>query len=174
MPKRTANDDHDDEGTYSPVGFFPFSCPFGNFSKPSNMFNAFFSSRSRGEWIPAVDISEQNDSYRLISDLPEMTKEDVRVYTESSTAICISGVRRHLEEQSDRPLIVAERGVGRFERCFDLPTKLDEANVKASFKNAQLVVTIPKLSASKGTSSSSVKIEWREKGRWLQLPRQRQ
>lgn len=137
----------------------PFAFPFFANPRPAHMFNSFFSSRSRGEWIPAVDISEQNDSYTLISDLPEMSKEDVRVYTESSTAICISGVRRHLEEQSDRPLIVAERGVGRFERCFDLPAKLDEANVKASFKDAQLVVKIPKLSANKNTSSSSIKIE---------------
>ncbi|KPI83513.1 putative heat shock protein 20 [Leptomonas seymouri] len=123
------------------------------------MLNTFFSSRSRGEWVPAVDIAEHHDGYTLISDLPEMTREDVRVHTEGSTVICISGVRRHLEEQSDRPLIVAERGVGRFERCFDLPLKLDEANVKASFKDSQLVVTIPKLSSSKSGSSSPIKIE---------------
>lgn len=137
----------------------PFTFPFLGFQKGSNMLSSFFTSRSRGEWIPAVDIAEQNDAYKLIADLPEMEKGDVRVYTEDSSTICISGVRKHLEEQSDRPLIVAERGVGRFERCFELPSKLDESNVKASFKNAQLVVSIPKLSSSKNASSSSIKIE---------------
>lgn len=156
---RRNDKDGDADGFQRPQDVFPFGFLFASFPTRPNMLNAFFSSRSRGEWIPAVDISEQNDSYTLISDLPEMTKEDVRVYTESSTAICISGVRRHLEEQSDRPLIVAERGVGRFERCFELPAKLDEAGVRASFKNAQLVVTIPKLSSSKNGASSSIKIE---------------
>lgn len=160
MPRRNDNSDSDDTDNHRrDRDAFPFTFPFFARTCPSHRFNSFFSSRSRGEWIPAVDISEQDDSYTLISDLPEMSKEDVRVYTESSTAICISGVRRHLETQSDRPLIVAERGVGRFERCFDLPSKLDEANVKASFKDSQLVVKIPKLSASKNTSSSSIKIE---------------
>ncbi|KPA80654.1 putative mitochondrial heat shock protein 20 [Leptomonas pyrrhocoris] len=159
MPRRSDSNNDDAEGFLGRQAVFPFAFPlFGNPTR-SNMFNSFFSSRSRGEWIPAVDISEQNDSYTLISDLPEMKKEDVRVYTESSSAICISGIRRHLEEQSDRPLIVAERGVGRFERCFDLPSKLDETSVRASFKDSQLVVTIPKLSTSASGSSGSIKIE---------------
>lgn len=158
MPKRGNNND-DMDAPLRPRDAFPFAFPFFDFPHRSNMYNTFFASRSRGEWVPAVDIAEQNDSYTLISDLPEMKKEDIRVYTESSTAICISGVRRHMEEQSDRPLIVAERGVGRFERCFDLPSKLDETNVKASFKDAQLVVTIPKLSSNNSGVSSSVKIE---------------
>ncbi|KAG5474190.1 hypothetical protein CUR178_04303 [Leishmania enriettii] len=134
--------------------FFPFPG-----LHPRQMFSSFFSSRSRGSWIPAVDISEQDDSYTLIADLPEVKKEDLRVYTESASIICISGNRKHILKQDEHQLLVAERGAGRFERCFELPSSVDSGKIKASFSDHQLNVTIPKLRSSRSGASDSVTID---------------
>ncbi|GET90538.1 heat shock protein 20, putative [Leishmania tarentolae] len=138
--------------------FFPL---FPHFSglHPHQMFSSFFSSRSRGSWIPAVDISEQDDSYTLVADLPEVKKEDLRVYTEGATIICISGNRKHTLKQDEHQLLVAERGTGRFERCFDLPSAVDSSSIKANFHDQQLNVSIPKLRNSRTGTSNSVTID---------------
>ncbi|CAG9577986.1 putative heat shock protein 20 [Leishmania major strain Friedlin] len=138
--------------------FFPFLFHFPG-SHPRQMLSSFFASRSRGSWIPAVDISEQDDGYILVADLPEVKKEDLRVYTESSSIICISGNRKHILKQDEHQLLVAERGAGRFERCFDLPTSVDSSKIKASFNDQQLNLSIPKLRNSKSGASNSVTID---------------
>ncbi|KAK7200245.1 heat shock protein 20 [Novymonas esmeraldas] len=137
---------------------FPFLAPFTN-QKPQQMFNSFFSSRSRGSWVPAMDVAEHDDGYTLIADLPEVKKEDLRVYTESTSVVCVAGNRQHLAKLEEHQLLVAERGAGRFERCFDLPTPVDDSKVRASFNDFQLTVSIPKLRSSRSGASSSVPIE---------------
>nr|ATE46658.1 putative heat shock protein 20 [Leishmania tropica] len=142
----------------SDEALFPFLLLFSGFH-PRQMFSSFFSSRSRGSWIPAVDISEQDDGYTLVADLPEVKKEDLRVYTESSSIICISGNRKHIVKQDEHQLLVAERGAGRFERCFDLPTSVDSSKIRASFNDQQLNVSIPKLRNSRSGAPNSVTID---------------
>ncbi|CBZ23783.1 putative heat shock protein 20 [Leishmania mexicana MHOM/GT/2001/U1103] len=137
---------------------FPFLLHFPGLH-PRQMFSSFFASRSRGSWIPAVDILEQDDGYTLVADLPEVKKEDLRVYTESSSIICISGNRKHVLKQDEHQLLVAERGTGRFERCFDLPTPVDSSKIKATFNDQQLNVSIPKLRNSRSGTPNSVTID---------------
>ncbi|CAJ1029942.1 Hsp20/alpha crystallin family/HSP20-like domain found in ArsA, putative [Leishmania lindenbergi] len=139
-------------------GLFPFLFPFPDL-RPLQMFNTFFSSRSRGSWIPAVDLSQQDDGYTLVADLPEVKKEDLRVYTESASIICISGNRKSVLKQDERQLLVAERGFGRFERCFELPTSVDNSKIKATFNDHQLSVSIPKMRNTKSGASNSVTID---------------
>ncbi|CCW59733.1 unnamed protein product [Phytomonas sp. EM1] len=125
------------------------------------MFTSFFSSRSRGSWIPPIDIIDQDKKFTMIMDLPEVKKEDLKVYTEKGNVVCISGNRLRSKTEEDRRdlLIVAERGYGRFERCFELPTSIDDSSVKASFRNQTLRVDVPKESNKDVNSSSSISIE---------------
>ncbi|KAG5490310.1 hypothetical protein JKF63_00430 [Porcisia hertigi] len=136
----------------------PFFHPFTG-SHLGQMFNLFFSTRSRGSWIPAVDISEQDDGYTLVADLPEVKKEDVRVYTESANVVCMSGNRKRITKPADNQMLFAERGFGHFERCFELPTPVDTKNVKATFSEYKLNVTIPKLRNSDSRASSPIPID---------------
>lgn len=106
-----------------------------------------------------MDIVDNNDAYILVADLPEVKKEDLRVHTEGTSIACFSGNRVHTFKNEAGNLLVAERGFGHFERCFELPSAVDESGVKASFKDQQLRLTIPKLNkASSSSASSSVPI----------------
>lgn len=124
------------------------------------MFNPFFSTRARGSWIPAVDLSDHGDSYHLVMDLPHVDKSDVSVYTEGDGVLCISGKRlRQKDEEQDRSLLLlSERGFGSFVRCFELPTRFRDEDVKATFKDSKLTVNVAKTAPKEG-SSGSVKIE---------------
>ncbi|CCW67287.1 unnamed protein product [Phytomonas sp. Hart1] len=125
------------------------------------MFTSIFSSRSRGSWIPPIDIIDQDSNFTMIMDLPEVKKEDLKVYTERSNIVCISGNRYRSKQDEDLKdlLIVAERGYGRFERCFELPTSIDDSSVKASFRNQILRVVVPKEASKDVNPSASIKIE---------------
>jgi len=46
---------------------------------------------------------------------------------------------------------VSERSVGEFHRSFSFPTSVDQDGVKATLKQGVLSITVPKLSATKGT-----------------------
>lgn len=120
----------------------------------------YFASRARGSWMPDVDIHEGSKDYRIVVDLPEVKKEDLSVYTEGSSVVCMSGVRhRPSEDKSGHDLILAERGYGRFERCFELPVPINTKTVKASFTAPVMTVTVEKQAAkSDSTKSSTVPI----------------
>lgn len=120
------------------------------------MFNSFFSTRSRGSWLPAVDVVDNVDHYKVLADLPDVQKSDIRVETEGNNVICISGLRKdRISADEQRNLIVAERDHGHFERCFNLPTPFTESKIKANFNAQVLTVEVPKL--ERGTSSGSSK-----------------
>lgn len=157
FPGSGKKDSNDKDAQRADSIIFPFFPTMGG--NPHQMFNSFFASRSRGSWVPAVDITEQDDAYTLIADLPEVSKSDLRVYTESASVLCIAGNRQHLLKQDDSQLLFSERGAGRFERCFDLPAPVDDGKVSASFSDAQLVVNIPKLRSSKAGAGNSVRID---------------
>lgn len=120
------------------------------------MFSPFFSTRARGSWIPDVDLADHENNYRLIMDLPHVKKDDLRVYTEGDSVVCISGKRLRMknEEQDRSLLLIAERGFGSFVRCFELPTRVNDADIKATFSDSKLTVTVPKVSQKESTTGS--------------------
>ncbi|ORC93443.1 heat shock protein 20 [Trypanosoma theileri] len=138
--------------------------PFRDFDRLLNRMHSstlpgFITSTVRGTWVPALDLIEKPDGYKLIADLPGMNREDVSVDIDG-TRICIGGNRKALTKEDEGHLtMIAERGSGRFERCLQLPTPLVEDSVKASLKNSVLVVEVKKDEAKTDRTSTPVKIQ---------------
>ena len=59
--------------------------------------------------------------------------------------LTIKGVKKTEEKKEDRKYHRVETHYGSFERSFYLPDNIDEENVKASFKNGLLKMSIPKV-----------------------------
>jgi HSP20 family protein len=51
---------------------------------------------------------------------------------------------------------VSERSVGEFHRSFSFPSPVDQDGVKATLKQGVLSITVPKLSATKGTRKINI------------------
>ncbi|EAN89116.1 putative heat shock protein 20 [Trypanosoma cruzi] len=120
---------------------------------------SFLSTSARGSWVPAMDIVEREDSYKILADLPGMNRNDVSVEIEGSQ-LCIGGNRKSmLSEEEHKNVVMAERGSGRFERCVRLPSPLEEGSVKASLRDSVLLVEVKKVTdAVRKRSGISVKI----------------
>jgi HSP20 family protein len=95
------------------------------------------------EWMPLVDIAEDDKEYLIKVELPEVQKDDVKVTVESGT-LTIAGERKAEKEEKGHKFHRIERSYGRFERSFSVPDDAEGDNVKAEFKDGVLRVRLAK------------------------------
>ena len=62
---------------------------------------------TKGDWAPAVDVSEDDQEYLITADVPDVEKDQVNV-TVDSGMLTITGERQHEKEEKDKK----ERGEG--------------------------------------------------------------
>ena len=99
----------------------------------------------RGEeaaWNPGVDIFEKDNRLFTKVDLPGLKKEDIRVEV-TDGYLTITGERKREEEEKKEEFYRCEREYGTFYRAVPLPegTKLED--VRASFADGVLEVSVP-------------------------------
>ena len=99
-------------------------------------------------WTPAANISETETEYLIKAELPEVSKEDVKVTVEENV-ISISGERRKEAEHQNEKSHRVESFYGRFSRSFRLPEDADVAAIQAESRNGMLKVRVPKTPAPK-------------------------
>ena len=99
-------------------------------------------------WAPAADISETDAEYLIKAELPEVSKEDVKV-TVDEDVITIRGERRHELDHKDEKIHRIESFYGSFARSFRLPEDADVAAIQAESRNGVLKVRVPKKPAAR-------------------------
>jgi HSP20 family protein len=97
----------------------------------------------KGVWSPPVDILERGNEVVLKMDLPGVSQNEIEVRVEENTLI-VQGERRFIKEVLDENYIQIERPYGTFRRTFNLPRLIDNAGIKASYKDGVLRVVLPK------------------------------
>lgn len=100
------------------------------------------------DWVPTVDISENEGEYVIKAELPEVKKDDVKVTLEDGV-LTIQGQRRQEKEEKTTKYHRIERSYGTFVRSFSLPDQVNESGVKAEFKDGMLNLHIPKSEKAK-------------------------
>lgn len=95
------------------------------------------------EWAPAVDITEDASEYLIKAELPEVSRDDVKVTVENGM-LTLKGERRLEKEETGRKFHRVERAYGSFLRSFHLPENADPSKVSAEFKDGVLLIRLPK------------------------------
>ena len=109
---------------------------------PIRMGSSEIHSLAVADWLPEVDISEDDHGYLLKADLPEMKKDDVRVTVEDGI-LSVSGERKCEKEDQKKKFHRIERSFGTFRRSFTLPEDTDSTKVTAEFREGVLKVHLP-------------------------------
>jgi HSP20 family protein len=99
-------------------------------------------------WTPAVDVYEDENAFLIKIDLPEVTRDDVKVSLNDNT-LSISGERRVENEEKRENYHRVERSYGQFYRSFTLPPNVDPMAIDAKFKDGVLRLTLPKKEEAK-------------------------
>ena len=108
-------------------------------------------------WAPLVDISEDDKSYQINVELPDMKREDIKVNVENGI-LTISGERLREKEEENRKYHRVERAYGSFVRNFTLPQNVDSNKVNATYRDGVLHVSIEK-SESARPKAIEVKVD---------------
>ena len=95
------------------------------------------------DWVPAVNISEDDKEYVIKAELPEVEKKDVKIAVEDGV-LRIQGERTKEKEEKGKKFHRIESSYGSFFRSFALPENVEEDKLTADFKDGILFVHLPK------------------------------
>jgi HSP20 family protein len=132
----------------------PFNNIFEAEHRMNNLLNSFFANATADDtgitcsYCPTADIAELDDQYEVTIELPGMKKDEIKVTLENHT-LTISGEKKFLDEKKKDSYHRIERGYGRFERSFTLPTSVKADSIDAHYKDGVLVLFIPKAEEAK-------------------------
>lgn len=100
------------------------------------------------EALPPMDIIDCDDTIVVRAALPGVEKEDLEVST-TNQSLTIRGTTQKDTREETGEYYRHEISRGNFLRTVTLPAAIDEANIKAKFKDGMLEVTLPKLESAK-------------------------
>lgn len=98
--------------------------------------------------FPRMDLVRiEGEGYRLLIDLPGLTRREVEVLT-LGNELTIRGERSRPELPEGSEILRSERAHGHFERTIRLPPEVREEGVAASFEDGVLTVRLPRAEPS--------------------------
>ena len=101
-----------------------------------------------GNFVPPVDIYEDEHSVTLKVEVPGLDPKDVDVRVENNT-LTIRGERKFEKDEKEENFHRVERRYGAFVRSFTLPNTVDTDNVKADYDNGVLTIRLLKRAEAK-------------------------
>jgi HSP20 family protein len=101
-----------------------------------------FRPRAAAAWFPQIDVFEKGNRLITKIDLPGLKKEDVKVEV-TDGHLAISGERKTEAEEKKDDFYRCERQYGSFYRAVPLPEGVKLEDVKATFADGVLEVSIP-------------------------------
>jgi HSP20 family protein len=93
--------------------------------------------------MPAIDVAENGNAYKISAELPGMDAKDVDVNV-SGDMLTIKGEKRQEKEEKEENYYMCERSFGSFQRSFSLPAGVDRGKISSELTKGVLTVTLPK------------------------------
>lgn len=133
------------------VRWDPFSELTSLQDRVNQLFTQSFSGAGRGHehsllssnFVPPVDIYEDDHSITLQAEVPGVHEKDLDIRLENNI-LTLSGERSLENEEKKENFYRIERQYGRFTRSFTLPTAVDPDSVHAEFIDGVLKINIAK------------------------------
>ncbi len=146
--------------------YVPFRSALNDVAVLQNRLNSIFSDFARpmgetqeslaaGNFVPAVDIYEDEHKLVLKLEVPGIKQEDIDVRLENQT-LTVKGERKFEAEEKEENFHRIERRFGSFVRTFTLPQTIDNNSVTAKYDAGVLSIQLAKQEAAK---PKQVKIE---------------
>ncbi|MEI6695036.1 MAG: Hsp20/alpha crystallin family protein [Bacteroidota bacterium] len=98
--------------------------------------------------MPAVNVAETKDSFRIEVAAPGLNKEDFNIDLHNNTLTIYSEKEGKTEEDNEK-IVRREFSYCSFKRSFSLPDLVEDDKISASHKNGVLIIEIPKREEAK-------------------------
>lgn len=116
--------------------------------------NTGFPSFAGTNWMPSVDIIDNEKSITVLVDLPAIDPQGVTVTVMEDT-LTIEGERKQDERFKDRDYYRSERMYGPFSRTISLPGNVLADKASAAYKDGVLMIELPR---SRKETAKEIKI----------------
>lgn len=100
-------------------------------------------SLTASDWVPTVDIKEEDDRFVIHADLPGVDPKDIEITMEKGV-LTLKGQRASESKEETEKYKRVERVRGTFLRRFSLPDTVDAEKITAKSKDGVLELTVPK------------------------------
>jgi HSP20 family protein len=120
---------------------------FDEFPTFGRRLSSLFKDELGGEFVPRLDIREDESNFIVTADLPGMSKDDVKIDV-TAHAITIHGEKKDMREEKKESYHLLERSFGEFSRTLRMPLEIDPEKASAVFKDGVLTAVLPKMPKS--------------------------
>lgn len=126
--------------------FFPRTTSFFDDAFDDVFSAPFF--RGSNEVSMKTDITEKDGNYLLDIELPGCKKEDIKMELDEGYLTISASRNTSNEEKDDKGNVIRqERYSGTYQRSFYIGDDVNETDIKASYDNGELKITVPKKEA---------------------------
>lgn len=100
------------------------------------------------DFVPKVDIVENDDNVAMRFEVPGMDKKNIKVGVKDGV-LTVSGERKVEKEEKTESYIRSEIHSGSFSRSFTLPDSIDIEKIEADYKDGILELSLAKREEAK-------------------------
>jgi HSP20 family protein len=118
----------------------------GLFNRPLAM-PTWFEATTPGQWLPAIDISEDPTQLQVRAELPGIDPKALEIDV-TEDRLVITGEKKHASSKTGNGWTHTESQYGAFTRTIPLPAPVDPEKVSARFENGVLTVDLTKSATS--------------------------
>lgn len=133
-----------------------YSSAFSNLLE--NFFNDNFLSREFSNFVPAVNVLEDENVFNVELSAPGFKKEDFKIELDNKTLTISAEHEEQKEEKKSKTFRRKEFNFGSFRRTFSLPETVNEEKIDAKYESGVLTLTLPKKEEAKAKPLKEIKV----------------
>lgn len=95
-------------------------------------------------FAPKMNVSEDETAIEISVELPGMNEKDIEVSLDKNV-LTVKGEKKEEIENKDTSYHHLERSYGTFQRSVRISEEVDSNDIKASFKDGLLLISLPKV-----------------------------
>jgi HSP20 family protein len=103
---------------------------------------------ARSAFVPPAELKEDDEAVRLSLEIPGMTADDLDIQV-TAEAVSITGERKEETRTEEKGVTRTEFRYGQFQRVIPMPTRVQNTNVQAEYKDGILKLVLPKAEEEK-------------------------
>lgn len=107
--------------------------------------------------VPAVNITEEKDDYKITMAAPGLNKEDFSIDVEGNM-MTISAASEQNKEEENKKYTRKEYNYTSFSRSFTLPDEVNKEGIDAKYTNGVLTIVLKKNEQTKAKAGKNIKV----------------
>ncbi|HIT83975.1 MAG TPA: Hsp20/alpha crystallin family protein [Candidatus Avibacteroides faecavium] len=133
-----------------------------------NWLPGFFNDFIDNNWIervnstlPAVNVMETENEYKVELAAPGLTKDDFNVHVDEDNNLVVNVEKKteDSEKAKDGRYLRREFSYSKFQRTLVLPDDVDKDNISAKVENGVLNIDLPKIKKEEATVRKSIEVK---------------